>query len=119
MASASFPPLVGRRGLLAMSAALGLRVVPASSPRVFARQANPEPSLLVRGEIEIPADAHLSWRIVREEAEMPQDAAFAKRATGFVVASSLFNSLLATDEATGSAYRSLTDEAGFVRDGTS
>src|SRR5689334_22323806 len=73
MTFALFASRVSRRPLLAMSAALSLGIMSFQFQRAIARQASPEPALLVRGEIVLPADAQLAWRIVREEAEMPQD----------------------------------------------
>jgi hypothetical protein len=116
--STSFPPRVGRRALLGMSAALSLGMAQASSRGAIARQANAEATLLTRGAIELPAETAIAWRVVREVAEPSPDAAFAPRATGFAVSLHPFYALLLTDEATGSAYRLGFGEGAFVRDGT-
>ncbi len=60
----------------------------------------------------------MAWRVVRDVADPPPDAAFERRALGFAVATNPFASLLLTDEATGSASRLAPGEAAFVRDGT-
>jgi len=118
MTASSFSPRVRRRPLLFLPAALGFGTMTRSSHRANARQTSPGPTLLVRGDIELSTDRRLAWRVVREVAELPPDAAFEGRSTGFAMASSNFTSMLVTDEATGSAYRLAFDEAAFVRDGT-
>jgi hypothetical protein len=109
---------VNRRAFLATASALSAGFASPSARNVVARQARVEPTLLVRGEDEFSADANVAWRIVRDVAEVAPNAAFETRATGFAVATNPFNSLLLTDEATGSTYRLAHGEAAFVRDGT-
>jgi hypothetical protein len=116
--SSSFQSRFDRRGLLITSAALGLGAVSILSRRALARQTDMASTLLVRGDMEIPSDAPMAWRVVGDVAELSPSAAFEQRATGFAVATELFSSLLLTDQATGSAYRLAPGEAAFVREGT-
>lgn len=117
MASTSYPPRIGRRNLLGASAAGGLGLLCPSPRAALACQQPPGPTLLVRGETRL-SGAPMAWRVVRDVAETPPDAAFERRALGFAVATNPFASLLLTDEATGSAARLAPGEAAFVRDGT-
>ena len=43
----------------------------------------------MRGEIELPVDASLAWRVVGDVAEISPSAAFEQRATGFAVATAV------------------------------
>lgn len=118
MASPPHVPGIRRRAVLLAPAVLSLGLVHVSPPTVATRQGFPGPTLLIRGETTL-SGAPMAWRVVRDVAETPPDAAFERRALGFAVASSPFGSLLLTDEATGSAVRLAPGEAAFVRDGTS
>lgn len=110
-------PRIDRRSLLGAAAALNLGLHHPAPRAVLARQPAPGPTLLVRGETRL-SGVPIAWRVVRDVAETPPDAAFEQRALGFAVATTPFASLLLTDEATGSAARLAPGEAAFVRDGT-
>jgi hypothetical protein len=108
---------IGRRALLAASAALSIGLVQRSTRTAVAWRGPPSPTLLVRGETTLTGEA-MAWRVVRDVAETHAEAGFERRALGFAVATSNFTPLLLTDQATGSASRLAWGEAAFVRDGT-
>lgn len=109
--------MAARRSLLASSALLALAAVVPKG--VMSLRQTVDSDLLVRGEAAVAADGAIAWRVVQDVAEPTRAAAFERRALGFAVNTSLFDAILVTDEATGTAFRLGPGGALFTPDGVS